>query len=501
MTQKGIEATLPVKSLVPGDVVYVDVGRRFPADGIVLEGASSTDESLFGSTADSVGKSPGAMVFAGTMNLSAPVRVRATRTGANTSLGRMISLAEKAAATSLGMQQAADRAIRYVLPTALLLVALAFLGWWLAGDVPRGALAFIAVLIVAAPCTLALAPRATVLVGLSTGTKASIFLHGDNVLQRAEALTTVVVDKTSALTRGRPVLTDIVTFGDTTAYEILQLTAAVEADFNHPVGAAIVLAARQRRISLPTVSNSCAIPRYGVRGIVAGCHITIGCMRLARREGVATARAARTLRRIESQAKTAVLVVRDGVLAGVIAVADYVKSEAGVAIAALRRERVEVIILRGDAARSAHALGARLGIRNVIADIPRDARADVIRALRKRGRVVAVVGDATNGDPMLAAADFGIPIGSGPDLRAESGDIALIRDDVRDVAAAIRLCRAIVNKIAQSRHWTFLYASIGVPAAALGLLSPSFAAGAAMLGGLSIVANGALIKVRTLKAA
>jgi len=326
------------------------------------------------------------------------------------------------------------------------------------------------------------------------GAEAGILIRGAEVLERARKLTTVVFDKTGTLTRGEPNVTDVVLFADLSEAEVLRLAAAVEAGSEHPLGEAIVRAAKQRELALPKIEGFEAIPGHGIHGKVDGRAVLLGNRRLFQREHIDVSAAEVHMTRLEGEGKTAMLIGADGKLAGVIAVADTLKPEAKEAIAALRGERIEVILLTGDNRRTADAIARELGIANVIAEVLPADKAKVIQDLQKQGKVVAMVGDGVNDAPALAVADIGIAIGSGSDVAKETGGIILMRDDVREVVAAIRLSRLTLRKIKQNLFWAFIYNSIGIPIAALGFLNPIIAAAAMALSSLSVIVNSALLK-------
>jgi Cu+-exporting ATPase len=304
----------------------------------------------------------------------------------------------------------------------------------------------------------------------------------------------VVFDKTGTLTRGEPNVTDIIAIGNQPEADILRAAAAVEVGSEHPLGEAIVRAAQHRELILPKVENFEAIPGHGIRGNVNGMVTLLGNRRLFEREGIDTKAAEDIMAKLEAQGKTAMLVGLDGALAGVVAVADTLKPEARDAIAELIKENVEVIMLTGDNRRTAEAIAKELGIKRVIAEVLPSDKAKVIQDLQKQGKAVAMVGDGVNDAPALAVAEIGIALGSGSDVAKETGGIVLIKNDVRDVVASIRLSRATMRKIKQNLFWAFIYNAIGVPIAAFGLLNPIIAAAAMALSSLSVIVNSALLK-------
>ena len=492
--REGQEMEVPAESVMVDEVVVVRPGEKIPTDGMVLEGDSSVDESMLTGESMPVEKIPGAQVIGGTLNRTGLFRFQTTKVGAETALAQIIKMVEDAQASTAQIQRLADKVTGYFVPAVVIAAFAAFAGWWLMGNFPQGLLAFIAVLIIACPCALGVATPAALMVGVGKGAEAGILIRGAEVLERAQNLDTVVFDKTGTLTRGEPNVTDIVPLSTQTEAEILRLAAAVEAGSEHPLGEAIVRAAQHRKLALPKVTSFEAIPGHGIRGEVDGRKVLLGNRRLFAREGIKTDGAEETMTRLEGEGKTAMLVGLDGTLAGIVAVADTLKPEAKEAIAALVREKIEVIMLTGDNQRTASAIARELGIERVIAEVLPGDKAKVISDLQAQGKVVAMVGDGVNDAPALATADIGIAIGSGSDVAKETGGIILIKNDVRDVVVAIRLSRATMRKIKQNLFWAFIYNSIGIPVAALGFLNPIIAAAAMALSSLSVIVNSALLK-------
>ena len=498
VVRDNVEMDVPAESVMVGEVVIVKPGEKVPTDGEVIEGSSAVDESMLTGESMPVAKKPGAAMIGGTLNKTGLLRFKATRVGAETALAQIIKLVEEAQASSAPIQRIADQVTGYFVPAVVITAFISFIGWWLAGNFPQGLLAFIAVLIIACPCALGIATPAALMVGVGKGAEAGILIRGGEVLERARKLTTVVFDKTGTLTRGEPNVTDIVPLGNLGEAEVLRLAAAVEVGSEHPLGEAIVRAAKHRELGLPKVDGFEAIPGHGIRGTVEGKAVLLGNRRLFQREGIDVSAAQAHMTRLESEGKTAMLVGANAGLAGVIAVADTLKPEAAEAIAALKRERIEVILLTGDNRRTADAIAKELGIDHVIAEVLPADKAKVIQDLQKQGKIVAMVGDGVNDAPALAVADIGIAIGSGSDVAKETGGIILMRDDVREVVTAIRLSRLTLRKIKQNLFWAFVYNGIGIPIAALGFLNPIIAAAAMALSSLSVIVNSALLKLQRL---
>jgi Cu+-exporting ATPase len=490
----GAETEIPAESIMVGETVIVRPGERIATDGDVTEGSSSVDESMLTGESMPVGKAPGAKVIGGTLNRSGMLRFTATRVGRDTALAQIIKLVEDAQASTAQVQRIADQVTGYFVPAVVLVAFLAFFGWWLAGNFPQGLLAFIAVLIISCPCALGVATPAALMVGVGKGAEAGILIRGADILERARTLTTVVFDKTGTLTRGEPNVTDIVPLAGDDEGQVLRLAAAVEVGSEHPLGEAIVRAAKHRGLDMPPVSGFEAIAGHGIRGRVGERRVLLGNRRLLRRESIDPAPADTAMTRLEQEGKTAMLVAVDGRPAGIVAVADTLKPEAKDAVAALRSEGIEVAMLTGDNERTARAISRELGIDHVIAEVLPGDKAKIIKRLQDQGKKVAMVGDGVNDAPALATADIGIAIGSGSDVAKETGGIILIKDDVREVVLAIRLSRVTLRKIKQNLFWAFIYNTVGIPIAALGLLNPIIAAAAMALSSLSVVANSALLK-------
>ncbi|MFC0665918.1 heavy metal translocating P-type ATPase [Azotobacter chroococcum] len=497
----GVETEIPADSVMVGETVVVRPGERIATDGLVTEGASAVDESMLTGESMPVEKQPGARIIGGTLNRTGSFRFEATRIGAETALAQIIRMVEEAQASSAPIQRIADQVTRYFVPAVVGTAVLAFVGWWLAGNFPQGLLAFIAVLIIACPCALGIATPAALMVGVGRGAQAGILIRGGEILEKAQKLDTVVFDKTGTLTRGEPALTDVLALGGFDRAQALRLAASLEAGSEHPLAEAILRGAREEGIEPARVQGFDSIPGHGVRGEIDGHTVLLGNRRLMEREGVPLGDAAAELERLQAGGKTTMLLACDSRLAAIVAVADTLKREALEAIVALRTEGIEVVMLTGDNARTAEAIGRALGIDRVIADVLPADKAKAIKALQAAGKVVAMVGDGVNDAPALATADIGIAIGSGSDVAKETGGIILVRSDVRDVVTGIRLSRATMRTIRRNLFWAFVYNSVGVPIAALGLLNPILAAAAMALSSLSVIVNSALLKRATIGSA
>jgi len=501
VVRDGQEMEVPAGTLLVGDVVVVRPGEKIPTDGEVISGSSAVDEKLLTGESIPVEKNPGDPVIGGTVNATGSFRFQATRVGAETTLNQIITLVEEAQSSSTQIQRVVDRVVRYFVPAVVAVAVASFVAWSVAGNLPQAILAFIAVLIIACPCAMGIATPAALMVGVGKGAEGGILIRGAEHLERAVKLSTVVFDKTGTLTRGEPVVTDVVLVpgrdGSPRLDEqaALRLAAAAEAGSEHPLAAAIVRRAAMEGTPPPPVSAFEAVPGCGVCVQVDGCDVLVGNRRLMAERGIPVPDPVEaTLLGLEEDGKTAMLLAVDGELAAVIAVADTVKEHAREAVADLQRERIEVVMLTGDNERTAAAIARELGIDRVIAGVIPQDKAREIQRLRDTGEVVAMVGDGINDAPALATADIGVAIGSGSDVAKETGGLVLIRDDVRDVAVAIRLSRATMRKIRQNLFWAFAYNTAAIPVAAFGFLNPIIAAAAMALSSLSVITNSALLK-------
>ena len=490
----GIEMQVPADSILVGESVLVRPGEKIPSDGVVLDGASAVDESMLTGESMPVAKRIGSAVIGGTLNRTGMFRFEASKVGADTALAQIIKLVEEAQASSAPIQRIADQVTGYFVPAVVGMAFLAFAGWWLSGSFPQGLLAFIAVLIIACPCALGIATPAALMVGVGRGAEAGILIRGGEILEKAEQLSTVVFDKTGTLTRGEPEVTDIIPFAGLKRKQALQLAASLEKGSEHPLGEAIVRGAQLDELPLFEPQGFDSLPGHGVLGSIDGRRVLLGNRRLMAREQIDIGNAGTQMERLEADGKTAMLLACDGRLGAIIAVADTLKPEAKEAVDALQSAGIEVIMLSGDNQRTAEAIGRLLGIQTVIAEVLPADKAQKIKDLQAQGKVVAMVGDGVNDAPALATADIGIAIGSGSDVAKETGSIILVRNDVRDVVASIRLSRATMRTIKQNLFWAFIYNGVGVPVAALGLLNPMIAGAAMALSSLSVIANSALLK-------
>ena len=491
--REGTEMEIPAEYVQIDDIVVVRPGEKIPADGAVIEGSSAVDEKMITGESIPVEKRAGDEVIGATLNKVGMLKFRAKRVGAETTLSQIIKMVEEAQASSAPIQRIADQVSGYFVVSVVAVAFLSFFGWWIGGNFPQGLLAFIAVLIIACPCALGIATPSALMVGVGKGAEAGILIRGGEYLERAQKLTTVVFDKTGTLTKGEPSVTDILGFSGSED-KVLLYAAIAEKGSEHPLGEAILKAAKMNGLDISDPESFEAVPGHGVKVGYKGTNILLGNRRLMEKNGIAVGSFEDKLKILEEQGKTAMLIASNNNILGIIAVADTLKENSIAAVNALKKENVEVIMLTGDNERTAKAIAGQIGIEKVIANVLPGEKASVIKGLQATGKTVAMVGDGINDAPALAQADIGIAIGSGSDVAKETGGIILIKDDIRDVVAGIRLSKATMRKIKQNLFWAFIYNTVGIPIAALGFLNPIIAAAAMALSSLSVVANSATLK-------
>ncbi len=475
------EHRVPVGRVRVGDLVRVRPGEKVPVDGVVVDGASAVDESMLTGESVPVDKGPGDSVAGATVNRQGVLTVRATAVGADTALARIVRLVGEAQGSKAPVQRLADRVAGVFVPVVMAVAAVTFAGWALVADRPLdGLLAAIAVLIVACPCALGLATPMAIMVGTGRGAALGVLIKGGEVLERSKGVDTVVFDKTGTLTIGEMSVTDII--GDDNT---LTWAAAAEVGSEHPVGRAVVAAARDRGFHVAATTGFEAVAGHGVRAEIDGSSVVVGNRRFV----VPSPELEEAADRLEAGGRNVVFVGWDGQARGLLALADTVRPGARAAVAELAAMGVEVAMVTGDNARTATAVAADLGIARVMAAVLPEGKADEIARLQAEGRVVAMVGDGVNDAPALARADVGISIGTGTDVAIETAAITLLSSDLAGVATAMRLSRATYTTILQNLGWAFGYNLVAIPLAALGVLDPVVAGAAMGLSSVSVVAN------------
>ena len=496
--RRGKEIQIPIRDVKVGDIILVRPGQKIPVDGKVVEGSSSVNESMITGESIPVEKRKGDTVIGATINKNGSFKFRATKVGSQTVLNQIIKLVEDAQGSKAPIQRLADNVSSYFVPAVIVIAVLSFLFWYLTGQTFVFALGiFIAVLIIACPCALGLATPTAIIVGTGKGAENGILIKSAEALENAHKISTIVFDKTGTLTNGKPEVTDIIKVGKFNKKEILRYAAIAEKNSEHPLADAIINRAKRSGINIPAPKSFKAIPGHGIRASY-GKTILFGNRKLMKRYRIKVGPDDR-IDSLEKEGKTVMVLALNNRVAGLIAVADTLNRFSGRAVDKLQRMGKKVIMITGDNKRTADAIASQLGISTVLADVlPEDKEKEIAR-LQKQGRVVAMVGDGINDAPALARADVGIAIGAGTDVALETGQIVLIKNDIRDVVTAIDLSNYTVRKIKQNLFWAFFYNSIGIPVAAgilypLFLLNPMVAGLAMAFSSVSVVSNSLLMK-------
>ncbi|MFP8490054.1 heavy metal translocating P-type ATPase [Gracilimonas sp. Q87] len=508
----GEEVKIPVNQLNIGDVMLVRPGEKIPTDGEVLEGESSVDESIATGESMPVEKTEGDEVIGATLNTNGVLKVKATKIGKDTFLNQVIKMVEEAQGSRIPIQDFADRVTNVFVPVVLLLALSTLTAWlvfpdffgglviwasdfipWVNPDLGSTALAFyamIAVLVIACPCALGLATPTALMVGSGLGAENGILIRKGEAIQRMKDVDTIVLDKTGTITKGKPEVTNVITFGDMSENELLNLAASVENNSEHPLARAVVNAASEGSMELKKSIGFESITGKGVKAIIGEGAIGVGTASLMEELGAEiTDERARQKQQLEEEAKTAVYVCRSGDLLGILGIADEVKSDSLEAISEFRKLGLKTIMLTGDNAKTGRAIAEKVGIDEVIAEVLPDQKSDEIRKLQQSGKVVAMVGDGINDAPALTLADVGIAIGTGTDVAIESGDIVLVKGDLPGVLRAINLSKATFTKIKQNLFWAFFYNLIMIPLAVVGMLHPLLAEAAMAFSSINVVLN------------
>jgi Cu+-exporting ATPase len=501
----GSEKEVPLELVQVGDRLRVRPGEKVPVDGMIVDGRSSLDESMVTGESMPVTKGVGDCVIGGTMNGSGSIVIQTEKVGRDTLLARIVQMVAEAQRSRAPIQRLADRVSAWFVPSVIAVALVAFLGWSIWGPEPRAAFGLVAavtVLIVACPCALGLATPMSIMVGVGRGAQMGVLIKNAEALERLEKIDVLVIDKTGTLTEGAPSLQTIVPMEEMEENELLRLAASIEQASEHPLGEAIVAAAKARALALEPVSDFDSIGGKGAVGIAAGHRIVLGNAAIFAERGIDIARLRERAEILRGDGATAIFIGIDGVLAGVFAVADAVKASAPDALRALRAENIRIVMLTGDNRTTADAIARRLGIDEVEAEILPGRKSAVVKNLRSEGHVVAMAGDGVNDAPALAAADVGIAMGSGTDIAIESAGIALLKGDLNGIVRARRLSRATIGNIRQNLLLAFVYNAACIPIAAgvlypfFGILpSPIIAAAAMSLSSISVIINASRLRI------
>jgi Cu+-exporting ATPase len=498
VVKDGAERDIPLEQVKPGDLLRVRPGEKVPVDGAVIEGASAVDESMITGESVPVEKAAGSAVIGATVNATGSFVMRAERVGSETLLAQIVQMVGKAQRSRAPIQRVADRVAGWFVPAVIGIAVLTFILWALYGPEPRLAHALVnavAVLIIACPCALGLATPMAIMVATGRGAHAGVLIRNAEALEVLEKVDTLVVDKTGTLTTGKPTVESVVATGVSDA-ELVRLVASLEQGSEHPLGAAMVEAAKHNGIALGKPAEFQSLTGFGVGGKVDGKSVLVGNEKLFQQRGLKFDALQAQAEELRRDGQTVVFAAIDGQAAGLIGIADPVKDSAAAAIRELKGEGLRVVMLTGDSRATAAAVAKKLGITEFAADVLPDKKAEVVEQLQKQGRTVAMAGDGINDAPALAAARVGIAMGTGTDVAMESGGITLVKGDLAGIVRARKLSHATMKNIRQNLFFAFIYNSIGVPVAAgvlypfFGiLLSPILAAAAMSFSSVSVITN------------
>ena len=501
--ENGAEKEVLIENLKVGDIVIVKPGEKIAVDGRIVEGATSVDESMLTGESLPVSKKVGDKVVGGSINKNGSIRFEATEIGKNTVLSQIIKLVEEAQGSKAPISRMADIVSAYFVPIVIGIAIITGIAWFLSGSGLVTALSFfIAVLVIACPCALGLATPTSIMVGTGKGAENGILIKSGEALETAHKIKTVVFDKTGTITKGKPVLTDLIAYGKYNENELLKIAASVENDSEHLLAEAIVNKAKEKNIEIKPYEKFRAMPGYGIRAIFEGKEVQIGNRKLMENRKINVEISQKDYDILSNEGKTPMYISIDNELAGLVAVADVIKETSKEAIEKLKKMGIKTIMLTGDNEKTAKFIAKQVGIDDVISEVLPYQKSQKVKELQEKDEFVAMVGDGINDSPALAQANVGIAIGNGTDVAIESADIVLIRNDLRDVAGAIALSKATITNIKENLFWAFFYNVLGIPFAA-GIfyaffngpkLDPMIAAFAMSFSSVSVLGNALRLK-------
>ncbi|HAT8564392.1 TPA: heavy metal translocating P-type ATPase [Legionella pneumophila] len=502
----GAEEEVSLNDVHVGDLLRVRPGEKIPVDGVVEEGKSNVDESMVTGESMLVIKEAGAKVIGATINQTGSFVMKALHVGSDTMLSRIVQMVSDAQRSRAPIQRLADTVAGLFVPLVIMIAVLAFIVWAMYGPQPSfsyGLIAAVSVLIIACPCALGLATPMSIMVGVGQGAKSGILIKNAESLERLEKIDTLVVDKTGTLTEGHPKLTQIVTVEGGNQEEVLALAAALEHHSEHPLANAILIAAKEKKLILASVSNFDAPTGKGVTGTVNNHQVAIGTMRLMQELGVKNSTLLSQADTLRAEGASVMFMAVDGKEAALLVVEDPIKESTPRAIRELQDSGIEIFMLTGDSKKTGDAVAAKLGIKQVMAEVLPEDKSRIVGELKDKGRIVAMAGDGVNDAPALAIADIGIAMGTGTDVAIESAGITLLHGDLNGIAKARLLSEATMSNIRQNLFFAFIYNALGVPIAAgvlyplTGmLLSPIIAAAAMSLSSVSVILNSLRLRLK-----
>ncbi|MBI2146728.1 heavy metal translocating P-type ATPase [Candidatus Woesearchaeota archaeon] len=504
--RRGKELKIPIEQVLVGDILIVKPGEKIPVDGIVIDGHSAIDESMVTGESIPVEKKKHDPVIGSTINKLGTFTFKATKVGSETVLARIVRLIEDAQSKKAPIQRFADEISAYFVPAVIGIALLTFVIWYVAAGAAVGfaLLAAVAVVVIACPCALGLATPTAIMVGTGKGAAQGILIKGGDALESAHRLKYVVFDKTGTITKGKPIVTNLISLSNVAERKLLEIMASLEKSSEHPLAEAITEKGKQQKISWKKVAHFQALVGRGVEGSIAGKEYYLGNTALLKERKISLASHAAAIAKLEEEGKTVMLLAERKKVLGMVAVADEIKEDSPAAIALLKKMGIIPYLITGDNERTANAIAKRAGIDKFFAGVLPEQKAEYVKKLQMRGKV-AMVGDGINDAPAIAQADIGIAMGSGTDVAMETGNIVLMKNSLMDVPRAIKLSKMTMRKIKQNMFWALFYNVLGIPIAAgvlypwTGwLLSPLIAGGAMALSSVSVITNSLLLKQKRL---
>lgn len=490
--RNNIEVEIPLEGVIEGDIIYIRPGEKVPVDGNIIEGTSSLNEAMITGESLPVDKAIGDFVIGSTINKNGFLKVKATKIGKDSVLSQIVKVVEDAQGSKVPIQRLADQISGIFVPIVIGIAILTFLTWFLwitPGNLAESIEKLIAVLVIACPCALGLATPTSIMVGSGKAAEFGILFKGGEHIEKTRKIDTVVLDKTGTITKGLPMVTDIIIAGEIEEREFLSLVASCESKSEHPLAESIVAWVKRKNIVLRDVEKFEALPGYGIKSTIDNKTIIIGNRRLMEQEGIDITKALLPMDNLEGNGKTAMIVSINGIYHGLVAVADTIKETSKEAIERLKRLNINVIMITGDNLQTAQSIAKQVGIEQVIAGVLPKEKANEIKKLQKNGHKVAMVGDGINDAPALAVADIGMAMGTGTDIAIEVADITLINGDLNSIPDALLLSKQTIKNIKQNLFWALAYNVLGIPIAAMGLLAPWVAGGAMAFSSVSVVLN------------
>ncbi|QCR31323.1 heavy metal translocating P-type ATPase [Lysinibacillus sp. SGAir0095] len=492
VVRNGLEKMIPIEEVVVGDTILVKPGEKIPVDGVIAVGNTAVDESMLTGESLPIDKEAGATVFGATINKNGFIKIQATKVGRDTALSQIIKVVEDAQGSKAPIQRLADKISGIFVPIVIAIAIITYIIWLvfiMPGEFGPALESLISVLVIACPCALGLATPTSIMAGSGRAAELGILFKGGEHLEQTHHIDTVVVDKTGTVTNGKPVLTDVFVADGMNIRVLLSFIGSAEKQSEHPLAESIIAGIEHEGIKLREVRDFEAVPGYGVKATVNQRAILVGTKKLMDKYNIEISHVLRTMEELEAEGKTAMIASIDGKYAGLVAVADTIKDTSQQAIERLLDMGIEVIMMTGDNERTAHAIAQQVGIKQVIAEVLPEGKAEEIKKLQALGRKVAMVGDGINDAPALAVADIGMAIGTGTDVAMEAADITLIRGDLNSIADAIIMSHKTMTNIKQNLFWAFGYNILGIPIAAAGLLAPWLAGAAMAFSSVSVVLN------------